>query len=262
MIDDINKLRKILESKGRYDLSDLLRHSRAELNVSSSYGSKSFSLLSTYDIHVPFKVIGKVEELSKVDKDEIFKAVRQLYPVRDEKPEIYEVNYVPHFEPTSNDLVSTEGLQKIDFSYVQEHLEKCRAKIDSTDFSGAITNARSLIETVCLYINHSITSKPTTNDGNLIKMYKTVADNLNLSPKVSDEEYVKQVLSGLTSIITGLSHMRNELGDAHGTGPSDISKRIDEMRARLAVNLAMTFCEFLWRNFEVWKLKSDINLHS
>lgn len=257
MVDEINKLRKILESKGRNDLSDLLNHSYAQLNVSSSYGSKSFSLLSTYDIHVPFEVIGKVEELSKADKDEIFKAVHQLYPVRDEKPEIHEVNYVPHFESTSSKLVSNEGLQKIDFVYVQEHLKKCSDKIDSKDYSGAITNARSLIETVCLFINESITSKPTTNDGNLIKMYRTVADNLNLSPKGSDEEYVKQILSGVMSIVNGLSSMRNEIGDAHGRGSSDVPDRIDEMHAKLAVNLAMTICEFLWSNFEVWKAKRD-----
>ena len=87
---DIKKIRKILEYRDRQDLSDLLINSTSYLDVSNSYGSRSYSLVSVFEIKSHPKNQALIDKLSKEDKNEIFDAVLKVYPVKDEAPEIRE----------------------------------------------------------------------------------------------------------------------------------------------------------------------------
>ena len=54
---------------------------------------------------------------------------------------------------------------------------------------------------------------------------------------------VNSLLSGLERIVESIGSMRNSNSDAHGVGSSRI--QIKEREARLAMNSAVTFCEYL-----------------
>lgn len=248
--DDIRKVRKVLSYKGRQDLADLLRHSISYLDESSTYGSRLYSRLSTFHIKSHPSTQAKIDQLSQQDKDQIFEAVLLVYPLLDNEPEITSITYYPDFDIEATELVETKELDRITFGYIHEQIIKCNTKIGNKDFDGAITNARTLIESICLFILESKTKQKYDYDGNLIKLYKSVASTLKMAPRDYDDEYLKQILSGVFSIINGVSGLRNNFSDSHGAAPSKTTYKIDERHAILTVNLAKTISEYLFLSYE------------
>ncbi|MFW5658453.1 MAG: abortive infection family protein, partial [Bacteroidota bacterium] len=59
------------------------------------------------------------------------------------------------------------------------------------------------------------------------------------------DERFKQLLSGLISVVNGVSSIRNELGDAHGKEPTK-KYRIDKRHAILMVKSAEALAEYLY----------------
>ena len=122
------------------------------------------------------------------------------------------------------------------------------------DPEGAITSGRSLLEIVCKFIlDESGVSYDDHTE--LPKLYKTVAERLNLAPSQHTEQIFKQILGGCQSVVEGLGALRNKLGDAHGGGQSRVkpSKR----HAELAVNLAGTMASFLIATWEERQMKKS-----
>ena len=247
---DIKKLRKVLIYKGRQDLADLLRHSVSFLDESSTFGSRWYSRLSTFHIksHPHFKE--KLDNLSAKDKEEIFQALLLVYPLLDNEPEITEVIYYPDFDIDITELVETKELDRISFEYIHEQIRKCNYKIANKDFDGAVTTSRTLIESICLFILESKKKQKHEYDGNLIKLYKNVASILKMSPGDYEDDNLKQILSGVFSIINGVSGLRNTFSDSHGSAPSKTTYKIDERHAILTVNLAKTITEYLFLSYE------------
>ena len=58
--------------------------------------------------------------------------------------------------------------------FVREQISKCKSKIESSDYDGAITNSRSLLESVLQEIELKITSNNQKYDGNINQLYKRV----------------------------------------------------------------------------------------
>lgn len=107
-----------------------------------------------------------------------------------------------------------------------------------TDPEGAITLARTLLETVC---KHILDERGVTyaNDCDLPALYKLVAKSLNLAPSQHSETIFKQILGGCTAVVEGLGALRNRLSDAQR--PVKPAPR----HAELAVNLAGAVAMFL-----------------
>lgn len=251
---DIIKLRKILVYKGKQDIADLLMHSRSFVNESTTFGSRWYSRLSVFEIYSPVSKNEKLSTLNDSDKKIIFDSIRQIYPLKDEAPEITKVEFFPDFDLDEIDLVKSESLNNISFNYIKEQIGKCENKIIDQDYEGAITNARNLIESVCLYIIESLSEEEEyTYDGNLIKLYKKVSNIMNMSPSLYSDDNTKQILSGIISSINGISGLRNNFSDAHGGSPSDKQFRIDNSLAILAVNNAKTIAEYLYLTYEKQK---------
>ncbi|GMU44488.1 MAG: hypothetical protein AMXMBFR25_24740 [Lysobacterales bacterium] len=132
---------------------------------------------------------------------------------------------------------------------IDENIRKCEAKLSEGDFSGAITNARSLIEAVLIGIEKDLDAGPPSYDGDLVKLFKRVQKLLNLEPERKDiAEPLRQILSGLTSIVNGLAAMRNKMSDAHAA-----SYRPSRHHAKLAVYAATTLADFLFetKNYQL-----------
>ena len=104
-----------------------------------------------------------------------------------------------------------------------------------SDPEGAITSARTLIESTCKYIL-DFRGIEYQNDSELPKLYNNTAQSLNLAPSQQTETIFRQILGNCQSIVESIGALRNRLGDAHGRGQEVI--RVDERHAILAVELA------------------------
>jgi len=115
------------------------------------------------------------------------------------------------------------------------------------DPEGAITAARTLLETVCKHILDDIGTTYGDKD-DLPKLYSLVAAEINLAPSQHEEKVFKQILGGCQAVAEGLGSLRNRLGDAHGKGR--IQARPLPRHAELAVNLAGAMATFLMATWE------------
>lgn len=125
--------------------------------------------------------------------------------------------------------------------FIEEQINKCQTKIRDEDYDGAITNARSLLEAVLRELEQYLVVEPAKPDGDLGKLFKRVQKKLNLEPSRQDiSDSLKQVLSGLSSIVNGIAPIRNRMSDAHAR-----SFKPARHHAKLAVNAAHTAVDFL-----------------
>lgn len=126
-------------------------------------------------------------------------------------------------------------------SFIYEQIKKCDNKLQGGDYEGAITNARTLLEILLLWIENKYSEEKNEYDGDLVKLYRRVQKLLNLDPSRKDiSESTRQVMSSLNGIVSGISALRNKMSDSHAS-----SFRPDEKFARLAVNSSKTLCNFL-----------------
>lgn len=144
------------------------------------------------------------------------------------------------------DIHITDGLKSYDEDGVSEAWAKALGRRLS-DPEGAITAARSLIETVCKHILDD-RRIPYDRNTDMSELYKLVSKELNLAPEQHTEQIFKQILGGCSAIVNGLGTLRNRLGDAHGNGrkPAKPSDR----HALLAVNLAGSMSVFLIQTWQ------------
>ncbi len=138
-------------------------------------------------------------------------------------------------------------------TFIVEQIDKSEQKILNGDYDGAITNARSLLESIMRDIEIGLDSDaPKKYDGDMVKLYKRVEKLLNLEPSRPDiDRPLKQVLSGLNSIISGLAAIRNRMSDAHVR-----SYKPSKHHAVLVVNAAKTLANFLYDTREYQSLKA------
>jgi hypothetical protein len=115
-----------------------------------------------------------------------------------------------------------------------------------TDPEGAITAARTLLETVCKHILDK-TSTVYAEKDDLPALYRATARQLKLAPSQHTEEIFKQILGGVTATIEGLGALRNRISDAHGQGSKPV--RPQPRHAQLTVNLAGALATYL---IETW----------
>lgn len=140
-------------------------------------------------------------------------------------------------------------LEKVDAEHIRDAWEKARDR-RVNDPSGAITAARTLLESVCKFI---LDEKNVSyhDQADLPKLYFEAASLLNLAPSQHSEKIFKQILGGSQAVVEGLGALRNRLGDAHGKGAS--SFKASPRHAELAVNLAGTMATFLIATWEAQK---------
>lgn len=145
--------------------------------------------------------------------------------------------------PAENSI--SEALEKFDSESV--HLAWTKAlERKSSDPEGAITLARTILESVCKHILDELQITYTANI-ELSELYKLTASELNLSPEQHSEQVFKQILGGCSGIVNGLGSLRNKLGDAHGKGKKQIKPA--PRHAELAVNLSGSMAVFLISTF-------------
>lgn len=138
------------------------------------------------------------------------------------------------------------ALARFDTAHVHEVWQKALAR-RATDPEGAITAARTLLESVCKHLlDRRGVAYPDGAD--LPKLYFLAAQELRLAPSQHTEESFKQTLGGCQSVVNGLAAVRNRLSDAHGQGRQPV--RPAARHAELAVNLAGAMALFLVATYD------------
>jgi hypothetical protein len=114
------------------------------------------------------------------------------------------------------------------------------------DPEGAITAARTLLESVCKHILEECGVEYSEKD-DLPKLYGMASKELNLAPSQHTEKAFKRILGGAHSVVDRLANLRNRLGDAHGQGKRPVKPL--PRHAELAVNMAGSMASFLSATF-------------
>jgi hypothetical protein len=154
------------------------------------------------------------------------------------------MNCVAIFAEFQFPIALGRAVEQIDSAYVMKQWEKLIGRLVH-DPEGAITSARTLLETVCLHILESL-GKETNHRGDLPALYKATAAELQLLPRKEDEDAVRQILGSCSGLVLGVATLRNQFGDAHGRLAEGSQRRL----AHLPANTAGTLCIFLVESYE------------
>ena len=199
------------------------------------------------DGNVEFVVMGSPRNLEAylIDEhegwcDKYWNPLEPTYPVATAFGGGFSIPVVDSHEMPGDESI-TESLQALHAPTVYTDWQRALERRDS-DPAGAITLARTLLETTCKHIldERSISYAPADS---LSDLHKKVSKALGLAPSQQTEQLFKQILSGVTSVVGGLEGLRNQIGDAHGR-TNEAAKPV-ERHARLAVNLAGAVAAFL-----------------
>ncbi len=146
--------------------------------------------------------------------------------------------------PTDDNIYKT--IARLDSEHIAEAWRKALDR-RNVDPEGAITAARTLVESVCKHVlDEGGVIYDEKND--LPKLYGLTAELLNLSPSQHTEQIFKQILGGCKSVVEGLGALRNKLSDAHGKGKK--APKPSPRHAELAVNLAGAMATFIVSTWE------------
>lgn len=141
----------------------------------------------------------------------------------------------PAAEPT------LASIRELGSGHVEALWSKALARCDP-DPEGAITAAKSLVESVCKHILDDLGIKYGSRD-DLNELWRKVAQALNLNPAQHDQEVFKGILGSCQNIVNSMASVRNALSDGHGRGRT--APKPSPRHARLVVNLAGTMSAFL-----------------
>ena len=138
--------------------------------------------------------------------------------------------------------VETPNINAIDRRYIKELSERANKDIDEKAYDSAITKCRTLLEEVFCYVIE-IQSEQPSEKGDIGLLYKQVKDLYGMHNDKAMDKRINTLLSGLNSIISAVTEMRNKSSDAHGVGSKRIN--IDEHHARLFLNSSVAMSEFI-----------------
>jgi hypothetical protein len=139
-----------------------------------------------------------------------------------------------------------EKLAKRGRARLKREWEKASARLHS-DPEGAVTAARTLLESVCKHVLDMITVDHEA-DGDLPKLYSHVSNALGISPSGQVSRLHRQFFGATHTIIQSVGELRNKIGDAHGKGRQSITP--SRAQAELAINLAGAVANFLLSTLE------------
>jgi Abortive infection C-terminus len=157
--------------------------------------------------------------------------------------------YIDYLEDEQIDVkimhVKATVPEKLTYSTILESIEKCENRINTGDYSGAVTIAKTLVEGVCKEILENFPQVEVKKNIKLPALFSLVRDNLSLNPGDPKlDNSLKQVITGLNSIVNGISEVRNSHGDSH---PS--TDKLKEHHALVVVNSAKTVVNFLFGTY-------------
>lgn len=138
--------------------------------------------------------------------------------------------------------VQAPQIKSIDREYIKSISNRAMQDVEQQNFDSAITKSRTLLEETFCYVIEKKGETP-SDSGDMMRLYRQVRELYNMHTDGNTDRRINTLLSGLNSIVSAISEMRNKDSDAHGVGANRIA--IDEHHARLFVNSAMTMADFI-----------------
>ncbi|NNH77162.1 abortive infection family protein [Acinetobacter sp. ANC 5380] len=206
------------------------------------------------------KIIPSILKTSRT-LDQFWEQIKQKFEHYSERRNYIYSEFHPLLEYLENDTnapsdqIVTNVIGRLDSGYIHIAWQKALER-RTVDPEGAITIARTLLESTCKHILDEA-SVEYGNAPDLNHLYRLTAKQLNLSPSQHTQPIFKQILGGCTSVIEGLGALRNKISDAHGQGKLNVKP--SSRHAELAVNLAGTMAVFL---FSTWELRNEPDVES
>jgi len=209
-------------------------------------GGPQTDILELY-VHAPRRILDRIGSDLKALVGLIEEAVSQI--AGSQNSYVRHVYWVPRIgqtlaNPSDSDV--EKALARLDAKHVRAAWSKALSRRDA-DPDGAITAAKTLLESVCKHI--------LSNDGvdfarnsDLPTLYHLVAESLRLSPGQHRDKNFKRILGNCQAVVSGVAFLRNQMGDAHAT-ELDSEARLQQF-GELAVNLAGIVAQFL---VKVWE---------
>ncbi len=187
---------------------------------------------------------------------EVYSVMKGKFPTYRERREYLRTEFLPLIQKleavaSGGDGATTAALSKVDWDHVQSAWQKALARRE-TDPEGAITAARTMLETVCKHVLDSQGLRY-NDSGDLQSLYTAAAKSLDLAPTAATESALRHILSGCITVVNGMSALRNKSGDAHGKGLADDAA--ERRHAELAVNIAGAVSSFLVRTYSATRSK-------
>lgn len=141
-----------------------------------------------------------------------------------------------------------EMLRELSIAEIEEEFDRAGRSVNA-DPPAAVTAACAIIEAMCkAYIAERGLELPAKQT--IKALWQVVARDLRLTPDSVEDDDLKSILSGLTSITDGIGSFRTHAGSAHGQGKR--AYRVAPRHARLAVHAAHTLCLF---TLETWQAR-------
>lgn len=149
-----------------------------------------------------------------------------------------------HTSPTKR---PTEETLKLLDSEEAQKLFSIAMNRTANDANGAVTAAKSLLESTCKLLLDDMKVEYTPSE-DIPSLFKKISTTLNLHPTKHPNDSLKKILSGCASIVQGIAETRNKISDSHGQGrnPMNAAPR----HAKLTVGVAGAMSAFLVETYE------------
>jgi len=152
-----------------------------------------------------------------------------------------------------------DAKKEISSKFIIEHIDDCKKYIEQNKYYDAISDARSLVESVFEYILEKHNVSYVNCKGDLGRLFKEIKNVLNfeahnIKTKVKDETlqdaFIK--ISGcLEQIVMSIGTISNKMSKRHSRSSESF-----EHHALLAVNCAYTVCNFVFDSYKYQKSKN------
>jgi hypothetical protein len=152
---------------------------------------------------------------------------------------------ITHLEGGTSAPADTEiqlELAKLDAEHINYAWQKALER-KATDPDGAVTMAKTMLESVCKHILEKQNVELGKPKMDLPELYKKAASAIGLAVNPETGDIQKQILGGCSGIVSGIGELRNKVGDAHGKVSG--APTATASQASLAVNLAGAMSLFL-----------------
>ncbi len=201
-----------------------------------------YFIKSMYSHHIPIwlRAVHSLDQFWSFIKPKFSKYADRREFIYKEFSPLLEATEVGCITPIENSLELL--LEKPTLESVNESWQRCLAR-STSDPEGAVTAAKTLLETVLKHVAEDLDLKIEKKNPGLPELYTKVAQQLNLSPQNHNEKLIKKILSGCNSVVTGIGELRNLYGDAHGKDRRKV--KLERRHAHLAINLAGSMASFL-----------------
>ena len=229
------------------------------------FGDSRFNLLHCDDSIFLNFLCEMIHPLVRVDSSEVNKLLQIFNDnLNNDNFEIIEKSkisgkplFTGRIKISVNETITKKGAalkQILNAEYVTQQINLMEVLIENTPHV-SIGIAKELIETCCKSIFDE-RNEPYSKNWDLPKLMKETTKLLKLTPddipnETTAANSIKQILGSLSSVVQGISEIRNEYGSGHGKDGKFIG--LQPRHAKLAVGAASTLAIYLLETHQIKK---------